>query len=172
MLVQQYLAIIITYLLDLDVFKVYGFLYKDIKSFRGKVVQFFVTPGRYREWRLIYYADRRDFTCCMVRLWRLFRYKHILKVEDQILFFDLMTFLVDYWIMSAKYKSYRSFIHDKKRVTDVDICYMYRDYILFTKKEYLKRFSAMDHEFSVHEMGLSFRPKRKPIYKYKYKKGK
>lgn len=98
-----------------------------------------------------YYRARRLYTVTMVHLWKYMKYIHLLKKDDQELFIQMLEVLIDYWILCDNVKTYKHFINYTNLVFDSSIQYLFKDYLLFSKKN-IKKF--LNFNYNNKELNL------------------
>lgn len=133
------------YLLNLHEFSLirkHNFKYRQITISYGLFTSFFelkdfTTMG--------YYRARRLYTVTMVHLWKYMKYIHLLKKDDQELFIQFIEVLIDYWILCDNVKTYKHFINYTNLIYDTSIQYLFKDYLLFSKKNIKKFLNFNDY---------------------------
>jgi len=138
LLLRNFILTISNYLIYLPQVSTFRRLIKIRTAMSRRMLPFVYSQNLFG--KLDFYKDRKNFAILIVNLWKLFnKYLHIYEIDDQILFFNYMEFLVDFWILTDQIKTYRIYINSKITVFDPAIQALLAPYKLFSKFN-IKRF--------------------------------
>lgn len=149
MWVAKYLFYIICHILEARMLLKYKYIYKHAEKLRDQYQKFLLTLRFYiinKYTRYHYFRDRRTYACLLFNFWKkIYRYKHVLRRRDQLVFRNLMLFFIKYWSRCDIYRAFRSFLIPTYKVTDGEILFYFQEFEIFSQ-HYIKKFNRMYYE--------------------------
>jgi hypothetical protein len=134
--VRQFIISIVRYIVNLENFNILKKLNKNKEIIYNRLMVFMLLPNGFKT--LDFYKDRKNYSVLLIHLWKLQRYIHLLTIEDQIIFKNLLEFLIDYWILCDNIKTFRHYLNMHTNIYSLPIQLLFGKSELFSKNNFSK----------------------------------